>query len=243
MCKSRAKCFNRLFPGCERKNGPVQGHLNLFFRCRLLYTPKGMPDRSIIFDANAMRALRSGQKTQSRHIATSPLAACKPGDRLWVKETWVGGRIPPGETRDHFAPMRSAEFVVFPDGWQQYRDGKGHAGPKPTSPRLQWNPAIHLPQWASRMTLIVEAVLIERLQQSDRTDILADGQFASFAGFFWRWRKPGPGIWRDPRRAYAALWNATHGTPGERWEDNPEVVILRFRVAFRTGAQALPLRS
>ena len=189
-----------------------------------------MPDRSIIFDANAMRALHRGRKTQARLIASSPLGACKPGDRLWVKETCVGGRIPPGATGAHFAAMRHAEFAAFPDGWRQYRKGSGHAGPKLTSPKLQWTPAIHMPRWASRMTLIVETVRIEPLQQISRTDIEAEGQICRFAGLFWRMRRPVPGVWRNPEHIFAALWDATHGTPGERWEDNPDVVVLNFRL-------------
>lgn len=192
-----------------------------------------MTDRPIILDANAMRALRSGRKTQTRLPATSPLRTCRPGDRLWVKETCAGGRIPAGEAREYFAAMRSAEFVVFPDGWRQHRDGGGHPGPVLTSTALQWTPAIHMPRWASRATLIVESVRIGSLRNISRNDILAEGQLACFAGLFWRWHKPVRGLWRDPLSAFAAMWNASHGTTGERWEDNPEVVVLEFRVEWR----------
>lgn len=193
-----------------------------------------MTDRPIILDANAMRALRSGRKTQTRLIATSPLRTCKPGDRLWVKEACAGGRIPEGETREYFSAMRSADFVVFPDGWRQYRDGRGHAGPVLTSRSPQWTPAIHMPRWASRATLIIESVRIEPLQHIRRSDILAGGQLARFAGLFWRWSKPIRGVWRDPVRPCSAIWNASHGTPGERWEDNPVVIVLDFRVEWHS---------
>lgn len=192
-----------------------------------------MTDRPIILDANAMHALRGGRKSQTRLLATSPLGACRPGDRLWVKEACVGGRVPQGETREHFTAMRKAAFVVFTDGWRQYRDGQGHAGQVPTSRTLQWSPAIHMPRWASRVTLIVESVRIEPLQDIDRNGMVSEGQVRRFAGIFWRWRKPVRGVWRDPARAFAALWNAAHGTSGERWEDNPRVIVLTFRAEWR----------
>lgn len=191
-----------------------------------------MTDRPIILDANAMRALRRGRKTQTRLTATSPLRACKAGDRLWVKETCAGGRIPIGETREYFSAMRSAEFVVFPDGWRQHRDGRGDAGPIPASRSLQWTPAIHMPRWASRATLVVESVWIEPLQRISENDIFAEGHLVRFGGLFWRWHKPVCGIWRDPVRPFSAIWNASHGTAGERWEDNPEIIVLGFRVEW-----------
>lgn len=193
-----------------------------------------MTDRPIILDANAVRALQGGRKTQTRLLSTSPLAACQPGDRLWVKEACAGGRIAAGESREYFAAMRSADFVVFPDGWRQHRDGRGRAGPKPTSRALQWTPAIHMPRWASRATLIVESVRIEPLQDIGQSGIAAEGQFTRFAGLFWRWRRPMRGVWREPSRAFAALWDAAHGTLGERWEDNPQVIVLGFRTEWRS---------
>jgi len=192
-----------------------------------------MTDRPIILDANAMRALRGGRKRQTRLIATSPLRTCQPGDRLWVKETCAGGRIPAGESREYFAAMRSAEFVVFPDGWRQHRNGRSHPGPILTSPTLQWTPAIHMPRWASRATLIVESVRIGLLWNIGPRDFLAEGQLARFVGLFWRWNKPVRGVWHNPLRPFAAMWNASHGTTGERWEDNPEVIVLEFRVEWR----------
>jgi hypothetical protein len=189
-----------------------------------------MTDRPIIFDANAVRALRGGKKTQVRLVASSPLRSCRPGDRLWVRETCVGGRIPQGETSEHFSAMRNAEFVVFPDGWRQHRDGHGHHGAILKSRSIQWTPAIHMPRWASRATLITDAVRVEPLQRICRDDIIADAQFARFAGFFWRWNRPVRGVWLDPVHPFSALWNASHGTAGERWDDNPDVIVLDFRV-------------
>ena len=184
-------------------------------------------EHPIIFDASAMRSLLAGAKTEARVLAGSPLRDCRPGDRLWVKEACVGGAD--GSQMIKTALSR-ASFVVFADGWRQYRDGRGERGPAPTNPNLRWVPAILMPRWASRATLIVEAVRLARLREIGPDEVVAEGRATRFAGLYWRRHKPVRGVWRDPRPAYAALWNGNHGTAGERWEDNPEVIVLSFRM-------------
>jgi hypothetical protein len=187
-----------------------------------------MADYPIIFDPAAMRSLLAGRKSQARLLASSPLRQCQPGDRLWVKESFAGGKTPFGQTHEIFAPVRSAEFVVFMDGWRQHRDGRGRAGPIPTSASLDWSPAIHLPRWASRRTLVVDRVRVEPLHQIDQAGVVAEGLVRPWGGLLWRWDQPGRGVWRDPGRAFATCWDRVHGTAGERWADNPDVVTLCF---------------
>lgn len=186
-----------------------------------------MTEYPLLLDAAGLRALRTGAKTQTRLLASSPLSACQPGDRLWVKEGCAGVQKVAGG-QELSAKIGNADFVAFADGWRQYRDGSGHPGPPPTGSRIVWTPAIHMPRWACRTLLIVEHVEIRPLQSIGREDLRAEGGFMAAAGLFWRWRAPVRGIWRDPRGAFAALWNVTHGTAGERWEDNPAVVVLTF---------------
>lgn len=189
-----------------------------------------MTDRFIIVDAGAMRALLNDAKTQARRLAASTLRNCRPGDQIWVKEGFVAGRRPEGKSGDMSTSMRNAQFAVFADGWRQYRNGSRRKGPRPTNPELKWTPAIHMPRWASRATLVIESSRVERLQDISRSDVVAEGLQPLLAGLLWRWPSPIPGIWRDPMRAYAAVWNVANGTSGERWEDNPDVVVLSFRV-------------
>lgn len=192
-----------------------------------------MSDLSIIFDPAAVRSLIAGERTQARRLASSPLRACRPGDRVWVKEACIGA-VRDDAAREISAPMRSAEFAILVDGWRQYRNGQARTGHPPTNTGLAWIPAIHMPRWASRVALVVEAVRIERLQAISRDDIRAEGLRPVLAGLLWRWQPPFRGLWRDPLRAYTAMWNAAHGTEGERWEDDPETVVLTFRAETRT---------
>ena len=189
-----------------------------------------MTDRPIIFSAPMVRALLAGRKTQTRRLATSPLRRCEVGDRLYVREAWrthkVSDELPPR--------MLTGEGRVWFEADRDNCDAHG---------RLR--PGMHMPRWASRLTLIVEGVKVEPLQAISRDDAIAEGLArADKGGSHWKWGIPDrdgwPGTdddgwpwvkWRsDPRDAYGNLWDSLHADEGQRWEDNPEVVALTFRV-------------
>lgn len=189
-----------------------------------------MTEYSLIADPAMARGLLDGTKTQHRLIAGSLLRGCAPGDRVSVRESCIPGRIEEGGTGELATSLRKAEFMVFPDGWRQHRGGWGHVGTPPGDPDLPWTSAVHMPRWAMRMALIVEDVRVEPLQRIGRGDIRAEGARPVCGGLLWRWPKPVSGLWRNSRRAFAAYWDVNHATPGERWEDDPLVIVLSFRV-------------
>lgn len=80
---------------------------------------------------------------------------------------------------------------------------------------LKWRPSIHMPRWASRITLEVTGVRVERLQDISEADALAEG--VTFD----------PLMHTNPREAYMHLWNAING-PGS-WYANPWVWVVEFR--------------
>lgn len=146
-----------------------------------------------------------------------------PGDRLWVREAWrVGyghdwyredlGRTPkPGD----YDPSRTpVEYLA--DGQRQL-GGREH-------------PSIQMPRWASRLTLTVTDVRVERLQDISEADARAEGLLAfPDAGppTHWAAGSERDDVWHtDPRHAYAALWNAINGPSA--WEANPWVVAISF---------------
>ncbi len=182
----------------------------------------------LIADPAMATALRAGRKTQSRVGLHSPLAHCVAGDRLWVREACLMARHDAGQ--DLVTTSRKAEFAIFPDGWRQFRDGGGQPGQRPGKGDYQGVGARHMPRWAARTSLIVAWVRRERLQQISPADIRASGARPVAGGLLWRWPKPIPGLHLTARRAFATNWNINHPTPGERWEDNPEIVVLGFRV-------------
>jgi hypothetical protein len=185
-------------------------------------------DAFTIADPAMATALLAGRKTQLRVLDRSPLAGATPGDRIAVREACIAGRDVGGQV--YSTSLAKAEFVIFADGWRRYRDGSGKAGRRPTDPEHHWISALQMPKWASRATLVIEQVRTERLQQITPRDVRAEGASALVGGLAWRWPKPVPGIHPTARRAFARYWDIARTAPGERWQDDPLVVVLGFRV-------------
>ena len=175
-----------------------------------------MAERPILMSAPMVRALIEGTKTQTRrvvadrHLAqidlsrtpcranwSKPMPYGQPGDRLWVREAWMDLRGVDGAIANC---MFRATFGNAPDG------GK-------------WRPSIHMPRWASRITLEVTGVRVERLQDISTSDAEAEG-----------W--PGPDAENSisstyPIAWYSKLWEEING-PGS-WTANPWVWCVAFR--------------
>ena len=180
-----------------------------------------MRERPILFSAPMVRAILAGRKTQTRRIITpqpredvsiggtrglvvngqvtdaagwAAWNRCRygqSGDRLWVRETHLdlGGcrlyRADPGSDQER-------ELVA---------------------PGQKWTPSIHMPRAASRITLEITGVRVERLQDISDADARAEGAAA-----------PPHLSYRD---GYAALWESING-PGA-WDSNPWVRVVEFR--------------
>lgn len=159
------------------------------------------------------------------HEATKHVACPygQPGDRLRVKEAawmWCERRpngktktgrdkwvyVPMSEAPIHYAadhPKKPAIDVVSPD----------------TGNTWGWRLKIgrFLPRWASRITLEITEVRVERLQDISDEDSLAEGIYPTSTGLY-------PG---SPRAAYQKLWEQING-PGS-WEANPWVWCVEFK--------------
>jgi hypothetical protein len=188
-----------------------------------------MADRPIIFSGAMVRALVDGRKTQTRRLASSPLARCTIGDRLYVRESaWIA---PAGWTDSPVNPMgpHRREVAYLAD------DRSGYTRAAAADYKLKLRPSIHMPRWASRLTLIVEGVRFEPLQAISWNDAVCEG----CAGR----RGPNPEFpdeWDpSPPEEYRDLWQSLHDKPGQRWEDNPDVLVLTFRVE-RANIDRLP---
>jgi hypothetical protein len=183
---------------------------------------------SVIVDPGMAGALLSGRKTQMRVPADSATAQAEPGDVLRVREACIAAREKAGQ--EYATALNRADYVIFPDGWRQMRDGSGWQGARKADGEHQWVPAIIAPDWACRMGLLVEGRRAEPLQQIRRRDIRAEGALPLLGGPLWRWPKPIPGLHLGARRAFARYWDLNHPAPGARWEDDPEVIVLDVRL-------------
>jgi hypothetical protein len=159
-----------------------------------------MRDHPIIFSAPMVRALLAGRKSQTRRLASSPLRRVQAGDRLWVRENFY-----------------------------QYGGPIEYAADGPPSFQRKLTPSIHMPRWASRLTLKVSDVRFQRLQRISRDDAIAEG-IEPFDGPLGGWtdyfdlRQP----IGDPIDSYCTLWASLHGA--ESWNADPQIVALTFEV-------------
>lgn len=208
--------------------------------------------RPILFSAPMVRALLAGTKTQTRralkpqpeavhggepywfvggyrawqHRSTDhvlrqggnplPCPYGEAGAGLWVRETWAYHLHAAASASDDAGP-----FVYAADGTTQYRLCD------------RWRPSIHMPRSASRISLAVTAVRVERLQDISEADAIAEGGTEALRGWWTheglQWNDPGPNhrFGATPIDSYRVLWESING-PGS-WDANPWVWVVEFK--------------
>lgn len=195
-----------------------------------------MADRPIIFSAPMVRALLDGRKTQTRRVAKIKWEdGANPDFSGWRSEQvgpshWqiIGGMGVGANIATPYAPgdrlyVREAHKLI--DRHCDYRAD----WPEATQHLFRWRPSIHMPRWASRLTLTVTDVRVQRLQEISEADAVAEGLetqpsplgISSYYCF-------GQIAYSRAKPAFSALWNSLHG-PGA-WDANPWVVALTFTV-------------
>ena len=127
------------------------------------------------------------------------------GDRLYVRETWAAPHA-----YDHLPPR-----LIPQDARIHYAATEDRGG-------LLWRPSIHMPRWASRITLEVTGVRVETLQDIDLADALAEGISDTGALILDSAGNEQGG----PIAEYAVLWEQING-PGS-WDANPFVWCVSF---------------
>lgn len=119
--------------------------------------------RPIIFSAPMVKAILAGVKTQTRRLKNGPCRYGGRGDRLWVKETLVGGKM---SLLTYAADDTLVERPIQTNhGW--HYNWKRDYG--------QCVPSIYMPRWASRIMLEIVAMRDERLQELTDDDATAEG--------------------------------------------------------------------
>lgn len=149
----------------------------------------------------------------------SPWTRVKPGDRLWVRENalyWINNTGPKINK-----PSNVAAYAA--DGYE-------------LEPGERWTPSIHMPRWASRITLHVTAVRTEPLQEMNEEDAGREGIITIHRSVARHGRSEGYGVpGTKPEEAHTTrvnafrhLWCSLHGR--EAWEMNPDVVMISFKM-------------
>lgn len=154
------------------------------------------------------------------------------GDRLWVRETVACGACAPSPPSTW-----SPSFWRREQGSPENRNGLWYAadGLAPRAPitsRGKWVPAIHMPRWVSRLTLVLTGVKIERLQDISDGDIIAEGAVSFNNGSTMMFGIPVIGGYEHAgltaRETFWNLWCSLNGP--HAWNENPFVVASSFRV-------------
>lgn len=195
-------------------------------------------ERPILFNADMVRALLDGRKTQTRRVVKPkrgwpidfvggvgmendptcwgfengdgewwslkgdercsqiPCPYGQPGDRLWVREAFAYGLC----TESTLAYRATHKPSDLEEGWYE---------------PIKWKPSIHMPRWASRITLEIVSVRVERLCSISNEDAISEGigapldmRYAALDGF-----KP--------------LWVSINGA--DSWDANPWVWVVEFK--------------
>ncbi|EJS6054108.1 hypothetical protein NWV63_000364 [Salmonella enterica] len=202
-----------------------------------------MIERGMIFNGEMVRAILDGRKTQTRRImkvqpgapefglrriiessranengmyfwsqydasgikARSKLFSCPHGDvgdRIWVRETWAEAGAS--------APELKLYRANYPDHVPSHYENVPPVG------EIRWTPSIHMPRWASRITLEITDVRVERVRDITEDDAQAEGgpTECTLIG-----DKYFPG--------FRSLWKSIYGE--ESWAANSWVWVIEFK--------------
>lgn len=211
-----------------------------------------MNSKPILFSAPMVRALLEGRKTQTRRVVKNPFPysqcvgikqhgdewlqiltdgegqaftlgninkrlSCpygKPGDLLWVRETFLYRN-----NRQNI--ICSADYSTLNSAGV----GALYGG---------WKPSIHMPRWASRLTLEITGIRVERLQDISEEDAIAEGiepkklRHFNGEGFDgWNCYTVADSGYENPIHSYESLWKSINGR--DSWAANPWVWVIEFK--------------
>lgn len=209
-----------------------------------------MKERPMIFNAEMVRAILDGRKTQTRRIMKvqpvlngnlyevfgaawskgmrsipavpghSLSTRCpfgSVGDRIWVRETWAE------------AGASAPDLKLYRANYPEHVPS--HYENVPPVDEIRWTPSIHMPRWASRITLEITGVRVERLQNISETDAEAEGIdmealfdaqdcYDCIADHNMTGRPTAAG-------SFKYLWESIYGE--EKWQANPWVWVITFQ--------------
>lgn len=220
-----------------------------------------MKEHPILFSGEMVRAIIEGKKTQTRRVikpqpkltldiwdwdgryfwmeqpcTTGIVFHCpygKPGDRLWVRETWGelgwhdGNEIVIHKRLDTHGVEHE---IIYPNEnphFQWCGENGGVEYRKDGIERSQWKSPRFMPRWASRITLGITSVRVERLQEISEADAVAEGISKSP-----RTDRYIPGNCDYAVWAYRELWDSINGK-SHSWDSNPWVWVIEFKVIGR----------
>jgi len=208
-----------------------------------------MKEYPILFNGEMVRAIMDGIKTVTRRLikrgvvgrmmlgnqklwpheydgkeadCSSKPVSCPcgvPGDRLWVRETWGDLTADHPRCKDGQKPKQGDRIVYRANPADDYQWGSG----KPSQGDFCWRPSIYMPRWASRLTLEVVSVRVERMQEIDEMDATHEG-IEKHIGI-------------HARHDFSILWDSINAKRGYGWDANPWVWVIEFKQLTAAGRE------
>jgi len=156
-----------------------------------------------------------------RPVTGHSLATCcpygMPGDRLWVRETFMDLRGTGVEHRqDPASPLQRYVYGADIKPGSSSDEARKDFG-------LKWKPSIHMPRPACRLLLEVTDVWVERLQDITYEQAVAEGIHRDHR--MWFATDEGGVAHKYPQPAFRDLWISTGGD----WDTNPWVWRIEFK--------------
>jgi hypothetical protein len=220
-------------------------------------------ERGILFKGELVRAILAGKKTQTRRLVrpqpesvdlvrhvTVPFSGSPkmlqgslrcpygvPGDRLWVRETWQAIHVSIDYDTGYGDDLCAAEKIPLTSESGYWSPVYAATDPQADMLRedrgFSWRPALHMPRWASRITLEITDVRVQRLQEITEEDARAEGLPSIFERFPHMGREQrltsGERAADAPHRAaFAVLWDEINGDRA-LWLSNPWTWAITFR--------------
>ena len=194
-----------------------------------------MKERGMIFNADMVRAILDGRKTQTRRIMKPQPEPCPRGGHWWPsnvfktmlhvedemqngKGGWgglVGDACPFGDVGDRIWVREAFTSGLSTKSTLAYRaTHKREDLEDGFYDTIKWTPSIHMPRWASRILLEITDVRVERLRSMSQDDARAEGVIAA----------SGP---MEAGLAFRELWDSIYGE--ESWKANPWVWVIEFK--------------
>jgi len=201
-------------------------------------------EHPILFSGQMVRAILDGKKSQTRRVV-KPQPVCnipgayfdkynggpqwnwwtkdnkvcnghniftcpygKPGDQLWVRETWTPTQV-----------CNSRGINIWADSGPVYYK----ADPKDFQRNFSWKPSIHMPRWASRITLEITDIRVERVQNISEDDAKKEG--VNFGVV----KCPSGEMTLYARCEFFSLWESINNKRGFGIGVNPYVWVIEFK--------------
>lgn len=172
---------------------------------RVLKVPKSLGEFRDVFDDEVL-TLKSGKAvigidTSIYHDVALACPYGTVGDRLWVRETWQNECDGDGQF---------VQYLYKADG----QDLSDYVSLDADIVGIKWRPSIFMPREASRITLEITNIRVERLQDISEADAIAEGCYSKLD---------------YAKNQFQYLWNLINNKRGFGWTANPFVWVIEFK--------------